>query len=542
MTNARADVVVVGGGPGGSAAATLLARKGYDVVLLERERFPRDHVGESLLPASVPVLKELGVLPLMEAEGFLRKWGATMVWGQDSVPWSWYFRETNLSYPHAYQVWRPRFDQILLDNARSEGVDVREGHAAAEALWHAGAARGVRYRTDGGSEGVVEAEFLLDASGQSGLVSRALELRRWDTFFRNLAVYGYYRGSQRLPDPDETNILIESYQGGWTWNIPLADSLASVGAVVDSDKGRQGIAESGLVAYFQEQVKQAPHTSRMLADAELVAGPSVVKDWSYTSEQVVGDGWVLVGDAACFVDPLFSSGVHLALMSAVLAAAYVHAARTDPTMRGPAAGAYAQLYRKEYAHFRELARLFYATNRTMDSYFWEARRIVGSIEGGDEESPRESFIRAVAGQSPLGYERAVLGRGVLPPDLARTLERVESDLSQRAAAVSDGLSLGGTPRLAEGCRLDRAPVFAEGEFQWSAVLVTPDRPEGVALSDLVAAVVTLLDGRRTVGDMLHRVTRGVDGAEARATARESALTALSILYIDRAIEDLVAPG
>ena len=542
MVDAKADVVVVGGGPGGSAAATLLARRGYDVVLLERERFPRDHVGESLLPASVPVLKELGVLPMMEAEGFLRKWGATMVWGRDTAPWSWYFRETNRSHPHAYQVWRPRFDQILLDNARSEGVDVREGHAVTEALWDEGAARGVRYRTDGGAEGVVEAEFLLDASGQSGLVSRALKLRRWDTFFRNLAVYGYYRGSDRLPDPDETNIFIESYQGGWTWNIPLADNLASVGAVVDSEAAQKGIAESGLGAFFQEQVERAPHTSRMLAGAELVAGPSVVKDWSYTSDRVAGDAWVLVGDAACFVDPLFSSGVHLALMSAVLAAAYVHAARTDPTMRGPAAEAYAQLYRKEYVHFRELARLFYATNRTVDSYFWEARRIVKSIGGGEEESPRESFIRAVAGQSPKGYERAVLGHGVLPPDLARTLERVESDLSQRAAAVADGLSLDGTPRLAEGCRLDRAPVFADGEFLWSAVLATPDRPEGVAISELVAAVLSLVDGRRTVGDMLHWVSRGVDGAEAKAAARESALTALSILYIDGAIEDLVPPG
>ena len=537
MANATADVVVVGGGPGGSAAATFLSRKGYDVVLLERERFPRDHVGESLLPASVPVLKELGVLPLMEGEGFLRKWGATMVWGRDSAPWSWYFRETNRSYPHAYQVWRPRFDQILLDNARAAGVDVREGHAATGVLWHEGAARGIRYRTDAGAEGVVEAEFLLDASGQSGLVGHALGLRRWDTFFRNLAVYGYYRGSERLPDPDETNIFIESYQGGWTWNIPLADSLASVGAVVDSETAQPGIAGSGLPAFFQEQVKRAPHASRMLAGADLVAGPFVVKDWSYTSEQVVGDGWVLVGDAACFVDPLFSSGVHLALMSAVLAAAYVHAARTDQTMRGPAAEAYGQLYRKEYLHFRELARLFYATNRTVDSYFWEARRLVG----GGEESPRESFIRAVAGQPPKGYERAVLGRGVLPPDLARTLARVESDLSQRAAAVADGLSLRGKPRLAEGCRLDRAPVFADGEFQWSAVLVTPDRPEGVALSELVAAVVRLVDGRRTVGDMLHWVSRGIDGAEARATVRESVLTALSILYIDGAIDDLVPP-
>ncbi len=537
MPNASVDVVVVGGGPGGSTAATLLARKGYRVVLLERERFPRDHVGESLLPASVPVLKELGVLPMMEAEGFLRKWGATMVWGRDSAPWSWYFRETNHSYPHAYQVWRPRFDQILLDNARAAGVDVREGHVVTLVLLEGQAAHGVGYRADSGAEGVVEAEFLVDASGQSGLVGRTLALRRWDTFFRNLAVYGYYRGSERLPDPDETNIFIESYPGGWTWNIPLAGGKASVGAVVDSESAQRGIAASGLPAFFQEQIGRAPQTSRMIANAGLEAGPYVVKDWSYTSKRLVGDGWVMVGDAACFVDPLFSSGVHLAMMSAVLAAAYVHAARTDPTMQEPAGKAYGRLYDKEYAHFRELARLFYATNRTVDSYFWEARRIVGGQEG-----PRESFIRAVAGQPTMGYERAVLGRGELPADLARSLAQVESDRAQRSAAVAGGLEPGATPRLAEGSRVERAPVFADGEFQWSAVLATPDRPEGVALSDLVASVVSLLDERRTVGEIMDRVSGRADGAEETAKVCESAMAALSILYVDGAVEDLAPSG
>ena len=122
-------MVVIGGGPGGSTAATLLSRRGHRVVLLERERFPRDHVGESLLPASMPVLEELGVLPQMERAGFPKKWGATMLWGRDPEPWSWYFRETNRAFPHAYQVWRPTFDKILLDNARADSVDVREGCA-----------------------------------------------------------------------------------------------------------------------------------------------------------------------------------------------------------------------------------------------------------------------------------------------------------------------------------------------------------------------------------------------------------------------------
>ena len=122
-----ADVIVIGGGPGGSTTATMLARQGWQVLLLERERFPRDHIGESLLPASIPVLEELGVLPAVQAAGFLQKWGATMVWGTDKTPWSWYFRETNQRYPHAYQVWRHHFDQLLLDNSRAHGVEAREG-------------------------------------------------------------------------------------------------------------------------------------------------------------------------------------------------------------------------------------------------------------------------------------------------------------------------------------------------------------------------------------------------------------------------------
>ena len=141
------DVVVIGGGPGGSTTATMLARQGWQVLLLEREHFPREHIGESLLPASIPVLEELGVLPAVQAAGFLPKWGATMVWGKDKTPWSWYFRETNQQYPHAYQVWRPAFDQLLLENSRKHGVDVRQGSQVVDVLFEDGRATGVRYVT-----------------------------------------------------------------------------------------------------------------------------------------------------------------------------------------------------------------------------------------------------------------------------------------------------------------------------------------------------------------------------------------------------------
>ena len=431
------NVVVIGGGPAGSTAATMLARKGAQVLLLERERFPRHHVGESLLPASIPILEELGVLPEIERRGFLLKWGATMVWGREPTPWSWYFRESNPRYPHSYQVSRPEFDHLLLDNSHSNGVDVRYGHPVLEVKFEGGKNGGaatVRYATDRGEERVADTAFVVDASGQRALLARRLRLRRWDPFFRNVAVYGYFLGGLCLPAPDETNIFIESYQNGWLWNIPLHTGWASVGAVVDGAQSRDLIRKSGPRQFLLDQIAQSTHSAQMLGEATLESGPFTVKDWSFTSRRTAGDGYVLVGDAACFVDPLFSSGVHLALMSGVLAAAYVTTALKHPDMREAAAAVYQQLYSKEYSHFREMAMLFYSSNRTAESYFWEARRL---LDGGDRFSPRHAFIRAVAGQPPAGYERAVLDRGLAPTEFIDGLRAVESERAERSRLLAD---------------------------------------------------------------------------------------------------------
>ena len=255
------------------------------MVLLERERFPRDHVGESLLPASMPVLEELGVLPQMERARFPKKWGATMLWGKDPEPWSWYVRETNRSFPHACQVWRPTFDKILLDNARAFGVNVREGYAVTAALVEDGRTYGVKFRTGDGSENIIEADWIIDASGQAALLSRTLGLRRWDDQFRNMAIYGYFSGSKRLPAPDSTNIFIESYEHGWAWNIPLANNIASVGVVIDSEVGQHGIRQSGVREQYRRQLDSTRHTRDMLSAAEIISGPEVIKDWSYTSQR-----------------------------------------------------------------------------------------------------------------------------------------------------------------------------------------------------------------------------------------------------------------
>ena len=530
------DIVVIGGGPAGSSAATLLARKGWSVALLERERFPRAHIGESLLPASMPILDMLGVLPAVTAEGFLPKWGATMVWGNGTEPWSWYFRETNRKHPHAFQVWRPRFDQILLDNARAHGVDVREGHRVTAVEFDGERATAVRFTGPDGPEQRLAPRFIVDASGQAGIIGRALRLRRQDQSFRNLAIYGYFANAGRLPAPDETNILIESYPHGWLWVIPLHTGVASVGAVVDSAAGQAGIGALGADAYLREQIAAAPHTSALLAEATLTDGPHVLRDWSYASTAMAGDGWVIAGDAACFIDPLFSSGVHLALSAGVLASAYVTTALKQPALREAAAAAYFESYSRQYAHFRELAKLFYATNRSMESYFWEARAFLG--ESSDDSTPREAFIRAVAGQPPQGYERVVIDRGGAPPEYIESVRAIEAgrELRQRRfeSALATGTLAAAVPALTAGATFERRAVIGDGEFELSDVLVSPQRQEGIPLSPLLARFAASIDGNRTVGALIQALAAGLEPGHAETAAR-AAVTALSLLYVDGAV-------
>ena len=530
-------IAVIGGGPGGSTAATMLARKGHDVVLFEREHFPRDHIGESLLPASLPVLEVLGVSEAVERAGFLKKWGATMVWGRSPDPWSWYFRETNRRYPHSYQVWRPEFDALLLDNSRRHGVQVCEGHRVTDVVFEGERAAAVRVEGEDGSERLEPADFVVDASGQAALIGRARQLRRWDPYFRNMAVYAYFAGAKRLDPPDETNILVESYPNGWFWTIPLHTGVASVGAVVDRDVAAERVRGGELAEFLMAELALAPKTASLLGQAQLVKGPISIRDWSYLSDSVVGDGFVLVGDAACFVDPLFSSGVHLALSAGVLGAAYVTTALKDAKLAAAAGPIFQELYYTQYERFHEMAKLFYSSNRNTDSYFWEARRILG--EKGEAYTPRQDFIRAVAGQPPQGYERAVLAQGELPGVFVEGVRRAEDELAGREARMAAGGSalLGAVPRLAPDARVVSRPVLGSDEFEWGWVLTSSSRPEGIECSQLVADLLRRVDGRRSV-DQLVRAIGASYGPEIRPKIKENVLFAVRTLYVEGAIDEL----
>ena len=536
-----ADVIVIGGGPAGSATATMLARKGWQVIVMEREQFPRDHVGESLLPASIPILEELGALPAVESAGFLPKYGATMVWGSGDAPWSWYFKETSQRYPHSYQVWRPQFDKILLDNAKTQGVTVLEGHQVTEVIFDGEEAIGVEFTNVDGVPGEAQCRFIVDASGQSTLISRNRNSKKWDPFFQNLAVYAYFTGAKPLPEPDQNNIFIESYRYGWIWSIPLHTGRTSVGVVVDSQTGQEGIQQNGAKAFLEAQLAQSNHTRAMLENANIDSEPNVVMDWSYTAEKLYGPGYILTGDAACFVDPLFSSGVHLALMSGILAAAYVTTALNNPTMVEDAGQVYQELYLKEYNQFREMARLFYSSNLSTESYFWEARRITNT----DEYSPRHSFIQAVAGQPPRGYERVVLDRGQAPEEFIESVRAVETERLARtqwlAALATDtqrNQILNAVPRLADGISVLHKPVLAEGEFIPGQVLNTVSQPEGTPCSPLVAAVVGQIDGQKSVSDIVDGLGQHLDQA-GHAQLEDAVSRTVEILYVDGTVAGLV---
>ena len=467
------------------------------------------------MPATLAVLDDIGVLPAVEAAGFVKKWGATMSWGRDSEPWSWYFKETNRRFPHAYQVWRPRFDQILLDHAADCGCAVHFGEAVT-------AVEGGSVTLAGG--GRAEAAMVVDASGQRALVATARGLRKWDSAFRNLAVYGYFDGGRHLEPPDDGNIFIEATAHGWLWKIPLAGGVSSVGAVVDRDYGAGEIRRLGLRRFFTEQTASGKRTHDLLGGAALRQDPTAVRDWSYSAGSLAGDDFVLVGDAACFIDPLFSTGVHLAVTGAHLAAAYVATALSTPHLSATAGAAYERLYRNQYAHFRELAKLFYASNRTADSYFWEARRIAGSA--GD--APRAAFVRAVSGQNAAGYERSVLSHGVLPGAFLRALD---TETAARRARHMRPLATTRVRRTS-GVAVRRDMVLGDGRFEPGYVVDGPGRDE-LPVSGLVASLAHYAEGE-TLRAISKRIARANEANPARVA--ESVLAAAQLLIADGLLE------
>ena len=325
------DVVVIGGGPAGSTTSTLIAQKGYRVQLFERERFPRFHIGESLIPETYWVLKRLGMLPKMHESRFVKKHSVQFVSASGKVSAPFYFWDNKLhESSQTWQVVRSEFDQMMLNNAREQGVDAREGVRVLEVLFDGQRAVGVRIRDEQGADRTVHAKVVVDASGQSGLLQNRFKLRVWDPVLNKGAIWTYWEGAYRDAGRDEgaTLVLQTADRQGWFWYIPLHDDIVSVGVVAPFDdlfKGRVSHEQT-----YTAEVDRCPAVKQRVANGRRVTGYFATKDYSYRAKQVAGDGWVLVGDAFGFLDPLYSSGVLLALRSGEMAA--------DALVEGLAAG------------------------------------------------------------------------------------------------------------------------------------------------------------------------------------------------------------
>ncbi|MGH9023964.1 MAG: NAD(P)/FAD-dependent oxidoreductase, partial [Acidimicrobiia bacterium] len=339
----QCDVVVIGGGPAGSTVGTLLSQKGYDVVLLEKQRHPRFTVGESLIPHFWKYADISGAADRLQSEGFIQKAGGTVVW--NGVIRQIRFRDFGYARP-ALHVERDRFDYLLLTHAREQGVQIFEDVSVLSIDPGEEQVR-VSYRPAGdGASDKISCRFVLDASGQGAVVARQLGLRAIDESFRFMSVWGYFTGSKYVsvdgkayefdhlrttPPTTFVTSIGELGEWGWAWHIPLREST-SVGLILPLEKMKAIKTDEGLEAYFLRKCYETPYLNRLLEHAKYLEGSTrVIRDYSYRPTQLAGPGYFLLGDAAAFVDPIFSVGVVLAMYSAYLATWAI-----DRSMKHPA--------------------------------------------------------------------------------------------------------------------------------------------------------------------------------------------------------------
>jgi flavin-dependent dehydrogenase len=322
------DVAVVGGGPAGSTAATLLARRGYKVIALEKARHPRFHIGESLLPMNLPVFERLGVLDKVRALGIFKP-GADFEADNDRGYNTYAFaRAIGNSPPHAYQVWRQDFDKMLYDHARESGADAREGHEVLRIDQTGPRETRLEVRTDEGRSYGIQARYLVDASGRDAFLSARKKLRRKNGRHQSAAIFGHFRGAALRAGEDAGNISIYRFDHGWMWMIPLPDGVMSIGAVCRPEYLKQ--RKGRTVEFLMDTLHLSPGLQKRIEGAELISEVRVTGNYSYDSTRMGGPGWVMVGDAFAFLDPVFSSGVYLAMSGAEQAAAAVDTALREP--------------------------------------------------------------------------------------------------------------------------------------------------------------------------------------------------------------------
>ncbi|MEU8204074.1 NAD(P)/FAD-dependent oxidoreductase [Streptosporangium sp. NPDC049046] len=456
------DVTVIGGGPAGAISSALLARAGARVRLLERDFFPRYHIGESISSSCRAIIDLVGAREKIEARGYQVKEGLLLRWGAER-DWAINWPDLFGDQVRSWQVDRADFDDVLLRHAADEGVEVVQGAQVKKVRFDGDRAVGVEWTHDGR---LLEApaEFVVDASGRAGVLSsQHFRNRRPHDVFRNVAIWGYYRGGTLLPRTPRGGINVISSPNGWYWVIPLSGDVYSVGFVTHRDQFLARRPEfPSQHAMFLALVAESQTVAELVADGRLEGEIRVERDFSYSADSFCGPGYFLAGDSACFLDPLLSTGVHLAMYSGMLAAASILSAHAGEVTEREALAFHESHYRNAYGRMFSMVAGFYEQYRGRNSYFWLAQRLARGQypelmrkRGGDAPAPSDgAFASITSGLTDLDDATRVGGAAPLDA-MVLAGELVAGKTGDRSADLggpgdASGLYLVTEPRLGIG--------------------------------------------------------------------------------------------
>jgi len=356
------DVIVIGGGPAGSTVASILAREGRSVVVFEKEEFPRHHIGESLMTDTYWTFQRMGILEKLRQSPFVRKYSVQFAnsAGRESRPF-YFFEAIHHESAVTWQVTRSEFDKLLLEHAEEQGAAVHQGTAVKQVLFEGDKATGVEVQMKDGTRQSFSASVVVDASGQSAMMSNRLRWRVRDPKLKKAVLYSYYKGARREENLDGgATLVLRTPQGsnGWFWYIPLENDITSVGVVADPDYLVKGRGQD-LAKIYDEEIQKTEAVRKRVAEGTRVDKIYSILDYSYRSKKNAGNGFVIIGDAYGFLDPIYSSGVLLALKMAELAADAIHDAFKNDDFSAERLGQFQPLLDQGIESMRKLVYAFY---------------------------------------------------------------------------------------------------------------------------------------------------------------------------------------